>query len=156
MTRVLLLTLAVLAGITPAFAQPSNDECTSPVVLTDVTAFCSPIAAYTNVDATPSQYGPASCFGTTQADVWFAFTAIATDVTVAVRGQLLRLREERSKVRSSPSISEPAAEPSISLECQQGPGTNIAEGYFGGLFVGSTYFIRVQGTAGQKGTFQCV
>ncbi len=157
MTRLLLLTLAVFTGISRAFAQPSNDECTSPVVLTDVTAFCSPIAAYTNVDATPSQYGPASCFGTTQADVWFAFTAIATDVTVAVRGATASAPGGTLKSPQFAIYFGTCGGTVNQLECQQGLGTNIAEGYFGGLFVGSTYFIRVQGAGGQKGTFQlCV
>src|SRR5262249_27934122 len=41
------------------------------------------------------------------------------------------------------------------LECQTAPpGANIVEAYQGGLFVGSTYFIRIQGAAGATGTFQ--
>jgi hypothetical protein len=41
------------------------------------------------------------------------------------------------------------------LVCDAATGNNnIAEAYKGGLFVGSTYLIRVQGAGGQQGTFQ--
>ena len=80
------LSVLCFALATAALAQPSNDDCATPIVLSDVTNFCSAAGAYTNVGATPSTYGPASCFGTTQNDVWFAFTAEATDVTITVRG----------------------------------------------------------------------
>lgn len=155
MKKQALLTLSALLGIcTLAFAQPSNDECTTPIVLTDVSSFCSPIGAYTNVNATPSSYSAPSCFGSTQNDVWFAFTAMATDVTITVRGA------------TSQAPGGTLVNPQIALyfgncggvinqlECQQGIGTNVAEGYQGGLFVGSTYLIRIQGAAGKVGTFQ--
>lgn len=154
MNRNTLVALGFLLISVAAYAQPSNDECTNPIVLGNVANYCSPIAAFTNVGATPSTYGPASCFGTAQADVWFAFTALATDVTITVRG----------KTAQAPGGSLIGPQIALyfgtcggvvnELECQQGIGTNIAEGYQGGLFVGSTYLIRIQGAAGQTGTFQ--
>ncbi|MEO6758064.1 MAG: PKD domain-containing protein, partial [Saprospiraceae bacterium] len=137
------------------FAQtPSNDECSNPIILPDVVNFCSPVAAYTNVGATPSSYGAATCFGTTQNDVWFAFTPVATDVTVTVRGATA---QGAGGTLKSPQVAiyYGTCGGTISqLECQSGLGTNVAEAYQGGLFVGSTYLIRVQGLGGQTGTFQ--
>lgn len=144
----------VLLSWTVAFAQPSNDECTNPIVLNSVTNYCSGIGQFTNVGATPSTYGPASCFSTVGNDVWFSFTALATDVTITVRGA------------TSQAAGGTLQDPQVALyfgtcggvinelECQSGLGTNIAEAYQGGLFVGATYLIRIQGAAAQSGTFQ--
>jgi SprB repeat/CHU_C Type IX secretion signal domain len=155
MKKHILLTCLAIWGInTLAYAQPSNNECTNPILITDVFNYCSPIAAFTNVGATPSSYGPASCFGTTQNDVWFAFTAQATDVTITVRGATSQAPGGTLK---SPQIALYFGNCGgiiNQLECQSGVGTNIAEGYQGGLFVGSTYLIRIQGAGGQTGTFQ--
>lgn len=143
-----------------AFTQPSNDECNTPIVLSDVTSFCSSVGAFSNNGATPSTYGPAGCFtpaAQTQNDVWFSFVAGATDVSITVRGA------------TSPSAGGTLINPQVALyygacggtinelECQSGANANIAEAYQGGLFVGSTYLIRIQGGNGNNGTFQlCV
>ncbi|MEO6039768.1 MAG: PKD domain-containing protein, partial [Saprospiraceae bacterium] len=119
-----------------------------------VVNYCSPVGAYTNVGATPSTYGAATCFGTTQKDVWFAFTPVATDVTITVRGATAQGAGGTLK-NPQVAIYYGACGGTISqLECQSAPGTNVAEAYQGGLFVGSTYLVRVQGQGGQNGTFQ--
>lgn len=138
-----------------SFAQPSNDECSSPIVLPAALTFCSPTGAYTNVGATPSAYGAPGCFGTVQNDVWFVFTPQATDMTITVLGATAQapggtLQDPQVSLyfgTCGGSINE--------LVCDASAGNNnIAEAYKGGLFVGSTYLIRVQGAAGQQGTFQ--
>ncbi|MBL7826568.1 MAG: gliding motility-associated C-terminal domain-containing protein [Saprospiraceae bacterium] len=154
MNKQKLLTLMFFLGCVYAFAQPSNDECDTPIFLGDVTSYCSPIGAFTNVNATPSTYGPASCFGATQNDVWFAFTALATDVTITVRGATATAPGGTLIGPQMALYFGTCGGVINQLECQQGLGTNIAEGYQGGLFVGSTYLIRVQGAAGNEGTFQ--
>lgn len=149
-----LLTLFAFLSWASVFAQPSNDECSAPIVIGDVFNYCSPIAAFTNVNATASTYGPASCFGSTQNDVWFAFTAQATDVTITVRGATAAAPGGTLKSPQMALYFGTCGGVINQLECQQGLGSNIAEGYQGGLFVGSTYLIRVQGAGGQTGTFQ--
>lgn len=147
--------LALISLCTKAFAQPSNDECSSPIVLTDVLNYCSPIAAYTNVEATPSPYSAPSCFGGTENDVWFAFTALATDVTITVRGATF---QAPGGTLNNPQIAlylGTCGGVINQLECQSaGLGDNVVEGYQGGLFVGATYLIRIQGNNGAVGTFQ--
>jgi hypothetical protein len=145
---------AFLALSQPAFAQPSNDECSSPILLAEVLNYCSPVAAFTNVAATPSSYGAASCFGSTQNDVWFSFKALATDVTITVRGATSQAPGGTLKSPQVALYLGTCGGVINQLECQSGVGTNIAEAYQGGLFVGSTYLIRIQGGAGQTGTFQ--
>lgn len=159
--RKLSITISFLLLIfTTAFAQAANDECDTAVSIPDVTNYCSPAGAFNNVGATPSSYGPAGCFtpaNQTQNDVWFSFVAVATDVNVTVRGA------------TNPSPGGTLVNPQVAIyygtcggnisefECQTGISGNIAEAYQGGLFVGSTYFIRIQGANGNTGTFQlCV
>ncbi|MBV6440840.1 MAG: PKD domain-containing protein [Haliscomenobacteraceae bacterium CHB4] len=157
MRKLALFLIFTLTGAHVAFAQPSNDECTNPVVIQNVLNFCSQPNAYTNVGATPTLISAPSCFGGTnaQSDVWFAFTPQATDVTITVRGATFQapggtLQDPQVAIyfgTCGANISE--------VGCESATGNdNIAELYEGGLFVGSTYLIRVQGAGGQTGTFQ--
>lgn len=150
-----LILIIALFGAVAAMAQPSNDECTNPIVIPNVLNYCSANAAFTNVGATPSTYGPATCFGATQNDVWFAFTAQATDVTITVRGAT---PQAAGGTLQNPQVAlyfGNCGGTINQLECQSTAGsTHIVEGYQGGLFVGSTYLIRIQGNAGRVGTFQ--
>lgn len=149
------LALYFVFGTLTAFAQaPSNDECSNPIVLPEVINYCSPVGAYTNVGATPSTYGAATCFGTTQNDVWFAFTPVATDVTITVRGATAQGSGGTLKNPQIAIYYGTCGSTISQLECQSAPGTNVAEAYQGGLFVGSTYLVRIQGQGGQTGTFQ--
>ena len=154
--RKLPLALYFVFGTLTAMAQvPGNDECTNPIILPDVINHCSAAGAYTNAGATPSTYGAATCFGSTQNDVWFAFTPVATDVTITVRGATAQGAGGTLK-NPQVSIYFGTCGGTISqLECQSAPpGSHVAEAYQGGLFVGSTYLIRIQGQGGQTGTFQ--
>ena len=149
------LALYFVLAACSVFAQaPSNDECSNPIVITDVVNFCSPVGAYTNVDATPSTYGAATCFNSVQKDVWFAFTPVATDVTITLRGATAQGAGGTLKNPQMALYYGTCGGTVSELGCGTGPGTNLAEIYEGGLFVGSTYLIRVQGIAAQTGTFQ--
>ena len=152
--RIFASCFALLGISTLAFAQPSNDECTTPIVLANVFNYCSPIAAFTNVGATPSSYSPPSCFATTESDVWFSFVAQATDVSITVRGNTAQAAGG-TLIRPQMALYFGNCGGVINqLECQSSNATNIVEGYQGGLFVGATYLIRIQGANGQEGTFQ--
>jgi hypothetical protein len=160
MRKLLFTTFLLLAVSGVAFAQPANDECTGAVNIPDVTNFCSASGAFTNVGATPSNLSAASCFSNVGGDVWFTFTATATDVTILVRGA--------TAIGSGGTLQDPQVALYLGvcgvptdldpLNCESSGGSNnIAELYQGGLFVGATYTIRVQGANDQSGTFQiCV
>ncbi|HMX38856.1 MAG TPA: hypothetical protein PKD78_00970, partial [Saprospiraceae bacterium] len=138
-----------------AMAQPGNDECAAPVALPDVFNYCSPVGAYSNTGATPSAYGPATCFDKTEGDVWFSFVAQATDVSIVVRGATLQAPGGTLKGPQMALYFGVCGGTINQLECQTDfVGAGLVEGYQGGLFVGSTYYIRVQGEAGNTGTFQ--
>ncbi|MCY7328552.1 MAG: hypothetical protein LH618_08395, partial [Saprospiraceae bacterium] len=159
MRKLPLALLFAFGTLTILVAQaPTNDECTNPIILPEVVNYCSAVGAYTNVGATPSTYGAATCFGTTQNDVWFAFTPVATDVTITVRGAT---NQGAGGTLQNPQISiyfGTCGGTINQLECQSAPaGSDVAEAYQGGLFVGSTYLVRIQGAGGRTGTFQlCV
>jgi len=153
--RIHILFSLFFLGSIPAFAQPINDECNTPIVLPNDLTFCSPAQAYTNIAATPSAYGAPGCFGSVQSDVWFTFTPQATDVTITVRGATA---QSPGGTLQDPQISlyfGTCGGVINELVCDaSGGNNNVAEAYKGGLFVGSTYLIRVQGAGGQEGTFQ--
>lgn len=147
--------LIVCLGCMSLAQAQSNDECETAIALGDVTNWCSPVGAYSNESASPSGFGPATCFAGTENDVWFNFTAEATDITIIIRGA----------TNTSPggTLSNPAAALYAGncggtinqLECQVDLANNdIVELYQGGLIVGQNYYIRVQGIGGNVGTFQ--
>jgi hypothetical protein len=157
MKKLLSLFLMLTVWISVLRAQVSNDECSNPTIISDVTAFCSATGAFTNVGATASTYGPAGCFGTTtQKDVWFTFTPLATDVTITVRGATAGGGTGGTLRNPQVALYYGACGSTINeLGCDASTGnTNVAELYEGGLFVGTPYLIRVQGGGGQTGTFQ--
>lgn len=157
MKKPLLIVQLLLFHIAVVSAQPSNDDCTNPLLISDVTSFCSPTGAFSNAGATPSTYQPANCFGTTtQNDVWFTFTPIATDVTITVRGATSGGGAGGTLRSPQVALYFGACGATINeLGCDAASGsTNVAELYEGGLFVGTSYLIRVQGGGGQTGTFQ--
>ena len=140
-----------------SFAQPSNDDCENAFVILDVTNWCSEVAEFTNVDATDSGYGAASCFTGAHNDVWFSFTPVSTDVTITIIGNTNQgaggslSRPEVALYRGDCGgiINEEQCETDAS-------GNNVIELYKGGLAPGLTYWIRVQGRNGNTGTFQHV
>jgi hypothetical protein len=153
--RIATLSFAFSLLATAAWAQPSNDECSAPIVLPNVLNYCSPVGAFTNVGATPSAYGAPNCFGASNRDVWFAFTALATDITITVRGATA---QAPGGTLNSPQVAlyfGSCGGVINELVCDASTGNNnVAEAYKGGLFVGSTYLIRIQGAGGLSGTFQ--
>ena len=137
------------------WAQPSNDECEAAIPILDVTNWCSATAEFTNVDATESGFDPATCFSEAGNDVWFSFTPIATDVTITINGS--------SGAGSGGSLARPEVaiyqgDCAVTInqeECEtDNNNNNIIELYKGGLAVGLTYYIRVQGRNDNTGTFQ--
>ncbi len=140
------------------YAQPSNDECDGAIAIPNVIDWCSNIAEFTNETATPSGFGPASCINATTNDVWFTFTTVATDVVIVVNGNS---GNASGGTLIGPQVSLYSGDCDGTIneqECEvPNFGTNIVELYKGGLIIGETYIIRVQGLTANMGTFQlCV
>lgn len=148
-------TLFLLLGATAVFAQPSNDDCAKPFAIPPSANWCSSIAQFTNVGATPSGYGAASCFGNASNDVWFTFTPVATDVRITVIGNT---QQGPGGTLTRPEIGLYLGTCGGTIneqECESdAAGNNVIELYKGGLAIGETYYIRIQGRGGRTGTFQ--
>ncbi len=136
-------------------AQPSNDDCENAIEIIDVANSCSDVAAYTNINATDSGYGGATCFANASNDVWFSFTAIATDATITINGNQF-LGGGGSLSNPEVALYDGVCGGTINeFECaSDAVGNNVIELYKGGLIPGTVYFIRVQGRNGSEGTFQ--
>jgi len=150
--------LALFCALNPfhsLFAQPSNDNCAGTIPLQVGSPLCTGVAAHTNVGATPSGYGAATCWGNASNDVWFSFTAMATDINVTIIGN------------QPPAAGGTLNNPQVALylgSCtgtinqlacgSHNAGNNVANMYKGGLIIGQTYLLRVQGENGSTGTFQ--
>lgn len=137
------------------WAQPSNDNCTGAIVLTDIVSWCSDNGAFTNAGATSSNLAAASCFSGDDREVWFTFTPIATDVTITVVGS------------TALGAGGTLMNPEVALyrgnclgtfdeeQCETDAQNNHVIGlYKGGLAVGQQYLIRVQGRNSRSGTFK--
>jgi gliding motility-associated-like protein len=139
------------------FAQvPTNNECEGAINLPNVRGInCSVNRAYTNVGATPSTVASVTCLTTGGADVWFKFTAIATDVRITVIGATASdpggtLRRPELALYYATTCDDKSE-----IRCQRDAlGVNTVELYMAGLFPGSTYYIRVQGANAGTGTFR--
>ncbi|MEM8526847.1 MAG: gliding motility-associated C-terminal domain-containing protein [Bacteroidota bacterium] len=137
------------------FAQPANDNCEEATPITEIENFCSRTAAFTNVDATPSGYDASTCFSGATNDVWFSFVALKTDVIIIIRGNTV-VAPGGTLNRPEATLYDGSCGGVLQeLECQTDNENNdIIELYQGGLILGQTYLIRVQGRGGEMGTFQ--
>ncbi len=142
-----LWTMLSLASI----AQPSNDECATPILIEQG---CSSVGAYTNINATPSSFPASSCFTNNSHDVWFSFTAVATNIHITVTGQAV---QGGGGTLNNPEIalySDNCGGNLNEIGCTNST-DNQAIGLFDdGLTIGQDYLIRVEGEGNGTGTFQ--
>jgi len=149
----LTLTWTLLGLLLPlfAFAQPENDECENSIEVIDITNTCFE-ELYSNEGATPTGFTGGGGLSNDGRDVWFRFTALASDLTITVRGG-----GEVGTTLDRPEVElfvDNGCEGSFNiLESVVGDGA-VAELYQGGLFPGGTYLFRVQGRNRAEGTFQ--
>ena len=137
-----------------AFAQPANDVCDQAVVIVDIENFCSNAGSFSNEGATPTGFSDGELSATGK-DVWFRFTAVASHVTITIRG-----------LGTGGTLSGPEVQLFRDNQCgnefqildsETSGFTDIVELNKGGLTPGASYLFRVQGTDGDEGTFQiCV
>lgn len=132
---------------------PANDNCSGAITLTNVTNFCSDNAAYTNVNATPSDLGKSQAWPSVGNDVWYKFTAVAFDVNISVTGN------------GSGTLNSPLIALYTTTDCSNfnemvssvSNGANITTLYKGALTIGQTYYVRISAANNNTGTFKmCV
>lgn len=128
---VLIFTTSYIGDIN---AQALNDDCFSAIQLSNVQNWCSSGSQFNNFSAVESGYGPATCFSQGGHDVWYSFTAIASDITILIKPGTMKKPEAALYIGVCNGVIN-------ELECQ----TNLSQGgvlqlYQGGLFPGNVYF----------------
>jgi gliding motility-associated-like protein len=130
---------------------PINDDCLNSTDIRFVgSSFCG---NFDNLNATPSFRSAASCTNGVGADIWFKFTAIATEINVAVIGKTPRTSFTLVKPEVSILYGECGALFQEELRCLSSA-TGAIELIKGGLNIGEVYYIRIQGKNNTTGTFQ--
>lgn len=151
--------IAFIAFFSPGilFSQ-SNNNCTGATLIADPANFCSALQAGTTTGATGSSQPASSCFGATMRDVWYRFTAVASEVTIVINGDT-ELTPGGTLTQPSVGLYSGTCSNLTEIACAEDGGflfgDNIVELRRSGLTPGTEYFIRVAGVF--AGTFQyCV
>lgn len=135
-----------------AASQPDNDFCLDAIRISDVTRYCSKVGEFTNAGATynsANDVAAPDCWTNTSHDIWFRFVAVASDVQISVNGTTLRQPEIELYSGSCSNLTP-------LFPCVDNPTTGISTAtlYKGGLTIGTTYFIRIDGSGTNVGSFQ--
>jgi hypothetical protein len=102
--------------------------------------------------------GATVCFITPNNDVWFSFIALGTDVNIRIVGNTSGINPGGTLRNPEVAIYSGTCTAMTELGCRSDAmNFNIIELYEGGLTIGQTYYIRVDGRNSAVGTFQlCV
>ncbi|MBR9920372.1 MAG: T9SS type B sorting domain-containing protein [Bacteroidetes bacterium] len=150
--------LISLLALSTLLAQPINDKCLDAIELNDLDNWCSPVGEFTTQDATLSPEPIPSCFPIEDfKDVWFRFTAQATDLNVTVIGDVINAP---GGTLTFPEVAIYSGDCGALTEIQcfsDAFGNNVAGTLVSGLLPGSNYYLRVAARDEDEGTFQlCV
>jgi len=155
-----LIKLIVLFGflLPQTLFSQSNNNCSGAVLIADPSNFCSALQAGTTSGATGSSQPGSTCFGSTMRDVWYRFTAVASEVTIVMNGDT-ELTPGGTLLQPSVGLYGGTCNALTEIACKEDGGflfgDNIVELRRSGLTPGTEYFIRVAGVF--AGTFQyCV
>jgi hypothetical protein len=144
-------TFNVCVGSPPP--PPSNDDCTNAIPLTVNPDYaCAVVTPGTVAGATASAVDTASCFGTEDDDVWFSFEATATTQRISLTGVTGSATDMFHSLWTGSDCGSLAL---VAGSCSDADTSTPT-----GLFVGQTYFVRVNtytATGGQDTSFNiCV
>ncbi len=152
LTYSLLWTLLFIGSPFLILAQPANDLCETAIEIQDLNNYCSQEGAFSNDDATITNFEGGGNLSTNGKDVWFRFTAVASHVTIGIIGRSDGGTLRRPEVELF--VDNQCGASFNSLKSEQGSFSNIVELNKGGLIPGGAYLFRVQGEDGREGDFQ--
>jgi gliding motility-associated-like protein len=110
------------------------DDCILGTLLSETSGYCSNAGQYNNQNS--------------ENKAWFQFVAIATDVTIGVKGKGM------GGTLANPSLKLYADCQGTLLVGSESNSENSISYYKGGLVIGKTYYFSVSGSGSQTGTFQ--
>ena len=145
MKKVTVLFIVLLAFWNQLFSQ--IDCVPNTIALNNAKDYCSGQAAESNINTTPNTGSIPGCWDpNSKNDVWYKFTAIASDVTVDVikGGVNGSIKNVNVALMSSCSTVD---------VCKTGTAADTLKIYKGGLTIGTTYYIRVSSTTADAGTY---
>ncbi|WP_131536117.1 PKD domain-containing protein [Pedobacter nototheniae] len=140
------------------FDPPINDELVNAITIVNTSVYCSEDAAYSNIEATPSNYAKPINWINTGKDVWFKFTATKYDVNISVSG---KVDASSTNTLINPLVTLYSINPLTNSITETIGSTftssNVTSYYKGGLTIGQVYCIRVSAENDATGTFRlCV
>jgi len=148
------LILLFLLFSTIAIAQPVNNDCIDAIFIPNVNNWCSANAQYTNVGATVSLPAPPSCFIGNNNDVWFNFTAVASNLNVSIVGNAANFP---GGTLNNPEVAifSGTCGSLTEIACRSDAlGTDVVDQFATGLNIGDTYYILVDGRINNTGDFK--
>ena len=142
-----------------AATAPANDDCSTALLLRNVTNYCSSPRQFTNAGAGASGFDSPGCFPTfllePDNDVWFKFTAVANTVNIAVVGAIEGSPKGTLRNPQFALYGGSCRGGLVEIACiGDAQGYNIVETFINDLAIGGTYYLRVDGRNGQTGSFQ--
>jgi len=164
-TRYLLRLCFMLGFMAMSFSGSSQgDSCSNALLISNVVNYCSSPGQYTNAGTTATALSPLpSCWTGAGAnaptqDVWFRFTAIATDVLISVNGSGAGGTMVRPRIALYLNSGCSSLTIAGSNSCANGTaGSGVTQLYQGGLTPGLSYLICISSTTANAGSFElCV
>ena len=141
-----------------AWSQPANDDCINAILLEDLSDWCSEVGFYSTVGATTSIEASA-CLPATGQDIWFRFTAIATNLNIRALGDVVDIYgvtafSKGTLQRPGLALYSGTCENLQLIDCDLDNGDHIAEIYVDDVVPNGDYYLRVSSAPENVGTFQ--
>lgn len=138
----------VFALISFLKAQPVNDNCASPYIISNPNFWCSDENEFTTKGSTKDLINEPFCFAGAGGDVWFSFLAIGTDLNLSITSREIPL--------AGAIYSGECATLSL-LACEKNNARGTLQLYTASLRPGKKYLIRIQAVGVNQGDFSiCV
>lgn len=155
--RLIFLFYFIFLVINPSSANqiPINDDIQKATPIFELKNFCTDLGRYNNNEATASGYKKGRFWNSEGKDVWFKFTAIATDVNINVVGK----NSKNTNTLINPLVALYEYNNNILIEQIGSMSTNdnLTTNYKGGLEIGNIYYVRVSAENDKTGSFDlCV
>jgi len=131
--------------LSPTLWAQTNDECNGATVIADPSDYCTPSPGEDNTAASPSMEAFPSCWSNVGADLWYTFTAVATDLIVITKGQT---PSNPTGTMFGPQVSVYGGDCTNLSEIACASDLNFSNNLplsVSGLVVGQQYFIRIDG-----------
>lgn len=150
---ILTLLFALLVSAANIYGQaPANDDVKNAIPLPGINGYCSNDAIFSNIGATSSGYSKANLWNTEGNDIWYTFTAIATDISITITGRTIdNINTLNNPLAAIYTYQNNTLTEQVGSMVVNG---NITTAYKGGITIGQLYYVRISAENNQVGTFK--